>query len=163
MSTVCQLCVNCVSTVCQLCVNCVSTVCQLCVNCVSTVCQLCVNCVSTVCQLCVNCVSTVSTVSTGQLVNWSTGQLCQLLYVYVCRGQQLVLYGEMSKSVVMSPQRISNIIVSSNDVEVELTGASWEKVVFSLSYGGQLLQMPCLLSSAGRARISVLEGTCVPV
>ncbi|KAK2183903.1 hypothetical protein NP493_292g00003 [Ridgeia piscesae] len=79
------------------------------------------------------------------------------------RGRQLMLYGEMSKWVVMSPQRITNIIISSNDVQVELTGASWEKVVFSLSYGGQLLQMPCLLSNAGRARISVLEGTCVPV
>lgn len=81
----------------------------------------------------------------------------------LCSGQELLLYGELSKWVVMATQRISNIAVSSEDVQVELTGAPWEVVIFSLSYGGQFLQVPCIMSNGGRARISVAEGTCIPV
>ena len=85
------------------------------------------------------------------------------LNIFLFSGQELLLFGEMSKWVVMSPRRISNIVVSSDNFHIELTGAPWEKVVFSLSYVGHFVQMSCLMSSAGEARIDVLRGTCLPL
>ena len=77
------------------------------------------------------------------------------------RGQRLVLYGELSKWVVMSPQRVTSIVLSSDDVLVRLAGSTArETVVFTFLLDSELHHVRCRTSGAGFVVVSVILHRC---
>lgn len=82
--------------------------------------------------------------------------------MYFFRGVDLLLLGETSKWVPMSPKRVRSIEVSSEDVKLILTGGAHETVSFLVLYGQSVIEFYCLLSEAGLAELSLARNTCQP-
>lgn len=78
------------------------------------------------------------------------------------RGSTVLLLGDTTKWVPMSPQRVVSITVSAADIHVMLTGAAREKVVFVVLHGQTVYEHICTLSEAGLAELSVARNRCEP-
>ena len=76
------------------------------------------------------------------------------------RADELVLLGELSKWIPVSPKRVLDISYDQDDFRVTLTGAAGEVVSFSAVYRQTYLQFHCVLSQAGLAIISFRDTTC---
>lgn len=77
----------------------------------------------------------------------------------------LVLLGELSKWVPLSPQRVQNIAFATegakNVFTISMRGASGEKVEMWFADGeGKLSKVACTLSHAGTATLTMPSGTC---
>lgn len=75
-------------------------------------------------------------------------------------GKRIVLYGELSKWVSMSPNRVREINRSQAEVYVALQGASSEHVTFTYSVDGVMVNLECVLSAEGMATLHVVAERC---
>jgi len=80
--------------------------------------------------------------------------------VCLCSGKKIVLYGELTKWVTMSPNRIKEITQLQSEVLVTLQGASSEHVTFTYSVDGVMVRRECVLSAYGLATLHVVAQRC---
>ena len=76
------------------------------------------------------------------------------------RDQRLCILGELSKLVPVSPQRVSQIQTSDDDVLITLTGPPGETVHFYVYYAGRNVRFTCVIRGDGAATISVAAEKC---
>lgn len=69
----------------------------------------------------------------------------------------IAIYGEHDKFVPMSPQRITDIIYTEDDLFLEVTGVSGEKVTISYILDGQLKNITQVFSMSGTQRLSLMQ------
>ena len=74
----------------------------------------------------------------------------------------MLLLGETSKWVPMSPKRVSGITLTTRDIQVTLNGGAWEKVKFMVLYGESVIEFYCQMSEAGTAILSLASNSCNP-
>ena len=74
----------------------------------------------------------------------------------------MLLLGETSKWVPMSPKRVSGITLTTHDIQVTLNGGARENVKFMVLYGESVIEFYCQMSKAGTALLSVASSTCNP-
>ena len=79
-----------------------------------------------------------------------------------CRGVDVLLLGETSKWVPMSPKRVASITLTTHDIQVTLNGGAREKVTFMVLYGESVIEFYCQMSEAGTALLSVASNACNP-
>lgn len=70
----------------------------------------------------------------------------------------IAIYGEHDKFVPMSPQRITDIIYTENDMVLEVAGVASENVTISYLMDGQLKHITQVFSSSGTSMISLIQG-----
>ncbi|XP_050403537.2 uncharacterized protein LOC126819480 [Patella vulgata] len=73
---------------------------------------------------------------------------------------EIVILGELSKWVPVSPQRVQEIN-QSDDIIITITGKQSESVTFSFSVDGVIRSINCVLGSSGTAQIYVRAMSCV--
>ncbi|KAI0227999.1 hypothetical protein LSAT2_021487 [Lamellibrachia satsuma] len=80
--------------------------------------------------------------------------------VHKWRSQEVALLGELSKLVPVSPQRVTDIAVSSSDIQVTLKGSPTELVNFTVYVSKETWQFKCVISKYGTATLSVADRSC---
>ncbi|XP_067662761.1 uncharacterized protein [Haliotis asinina] len=75
-------------------------------------------------------------------------------------GHQVLIQGELDKWVPMSPQRVVDINVDSNDITVRIAGAESEQVLFWFNTDGVSQRIGCFISETGFATISYKQMGC---
>jgi len=75
---------------------------------------------------------------------------------------EIELGGEMDKWVPMSPQRVRQIYITSDEMMITLAGGAHEVVKFAYAVNGQLQSTTCTLSSFGLATLYAIEAKCLP-
>ncbi|XP_048245597.1 uncharacterized protein LOC124128193 [Haliotis rufescens] len=80
--------------------------------------------------------------------------------VVTFQGHQVLIQGELDKWVPMSPQRVVDINVDSNDINVRITGGALEEVKFWFNTDGVSKSVTCYLGNTGDASISYKKGGC---
>ena len=87
-----------------------------------------------------------------------------VIIMYTCNcsfAGDVVLMGELSKYVPMSPQRVSSIEVTTADVTLTLEGALGEKVVmYYYATQLQVRSVTCVIGSTLQAKVSVRQQAC---
>ncbi|XP_055954459.1 uncharacterized protein LOC126814885 [Patella vulgata] len=73
---------------------------------------------------------------------------------------EVVILGELSKWVPVSPQRVQEIS-QSDDIIITITGKQSESVTFSFSVDGVIRSINCVLGSSGTAQIHVEAMKCL--
>ncbi len=81
-------------------------------------------------------------------------------YIIFFRKSELLLLGEISKWIAMSPQRVTKISFNHEDFNVFLQGASGETVVFYYVHKSKADSLKCVLSKDGTAWISLADKKC---
>jgi len=74
--------------------------------------------------------------------------------------KEIYIYGELSKWVPVSPQRVSNIEVTSEDIYLSLKGAVHEQVEFTWTLDGKWQQQVCSISEDGTAVLGIISKKC---
>lgn len=75
------------------------------------------------------------------------------------RGQHTIaIYGEHDKFVPMSPQRVTDIIYTEDDMVLQLVGVPSEKVVVSYLLDGMQKNVTTVFSTSRTAHISLVLG-----
>lgn len=72
-----------------------------------------------------------------------------------------MILGELSKWVPVSPMRVTRMTLSSEDVQVFLSGAPGEAVEFSYLADTKMTRVNCVMSSAGTAKIFLGRMKCL--
>ncbi|XP_067662767.1 uncharacterized protein [Haliotis asinina] len=75
------------------------------------------------------------------------------------QGKQVLIQGELSKWVPMSPQRVTDINIG-DDIIISLNGAAAESVVFWFNVNGVSSPVVCNLGPVGSATLSFNQQTC---
>ena len=82
--------------------------------------------------------------------------------MFVCySSQEVLIFGELDKWVPVSPQRVTDINISSSDLSIYIKGAGLEKLTFTLVVDGKWMPFGCVLSKAGTAVISLAFKICL--
>jgi hypothetical protein len=76
------------------------------------------------------------------------------------QNRKVVLLGERSKYIPISPQRIADIHLSDSNFIIKITGQQFEEVVFTYAVDGNILKVSCMISMAGTALIDVPNNIC---
>ena len=100
--------------------------------------------------------------------------LKQVLKVFVFvflsnSGKELIIYGEMSKWVPWSRQRMSNIETRGvfgmdgqmENLRITLQGAVDEVIEFYMAWGGDMMEFKCVVPVGGSVVIDVAQKKCV--
>ena len=68
--------------------------------------------------------------------------------------------GELSKYVPVSPQRISSIEITSDEISLTLTGASNELVLFYYYANSNVRKAKCVIGPSLQAQLLLSSGKC---
>ena len=79
----------------------------------------------------------------------------------ICRSEEVIILGELNKWVVMSPQRITSITLSTDDIQMSLTGAINEQVNMSFQVSGKMTSILCVMGKSGTSSLSLKDHQCV--
>ena len=85
--------------------------------------------------------------------------LPNVLYLFA-RSQPLVILGELSKLVHMSPQRVISLQYATDDVSLTIKGKPGELVTFYFRYAVSPVKIQCTISGLGTAVISWAKQSC---
>lgn len=88
------------------------------------------------------------------------GKMMQNQSVFLFSGEELLLLGELTKYVPVSPQRILNIQWDTADFTLQIRGAAGERVTLTYLLGSQRSEVTCIVSEAGTAVLSIRDGRC---
>lgn len=83
------------------------------------------------------------------------------MYLFNCSSNPIALLGELDKFVPISPQRVSDISITTNDIKIELKGETGEKVTFTVWYNGTYNEYLCIIGKDSSATISLLRNVCL--
>ena len=72
-----------------------------------------------------------------------------------------MLLGELDKFVPMSPQRVTSISSSTEDIMLTLSGIPKETVTMTISVDSGYHAVKCVIGEGGTAVISVAKMNCV--
>ena len=77
-----------------------------------------------------------------------------------CRSKPLIILGEMSKLVPMSPCRVRSLTYDTADVSIVIVGKPGEVIDFYFIYGDLHQHTHCIITGSGRATISWSKQVC---
>ncbi|KAK7471361.1 hypothetical protein BaRGS_00035999 [Batillaria attramentaria] len=80
--------------------------------------------------------------------------------VFNFSNSQVVLYGEENKFVPMSRDRVGNMAVFSNDLQLLLYGSPGESTVFTFFLDGKINRVTCKFETSGTVTLSVFYKMC---
>lgn len=75
---------------------------------------------------------------------------------------KVAVLGELSKYVPISPQRISAVDVSEEDVVIQLKGANAEKVTMFFLVNNNSVKISCTFDNSMTATMSLTKKACAP-
>ncbi|CAH1778788.1 unnamed protein product [Owenia fusiformis] len=81
--------------------------------------------------------------------------------VFTINGDEILIIGELDKTVRMSPQRVTNINVTPNDIEIHIKGSYQESVRFVYTRNGHAFDITCVLPMSGKTVIDPILNMCI--
>ena len=82
--------------------------------------------------------------------------------LYCCfRSQQVIIFGELSKWVIMSPQRVTSIIQTTDDLQMNLAGSVDEEIIITFQINGVMRNIVCIMGESGTSTLSLKDHQCV--